>query len=175
MNELTASFRTLCEQLDSLSKPELLAEIKTQQETLRFTTFDLDTVWEIGTKIREIALEDSLPVAVDVRLGTQTAFHVALPGAGTTNDWWARRKGKVVEQYNQSSLYVGVDYELNDGEGGFDQQSKLPADEYAAHGGAFPILLTSGVSLGYVAVSGLAAAHDHALVVTALSSVLSQQ
>ncbi|MGO1591298.1 MAG: heme-degrading domain-containing protein [Ancrocorticia sp.] len=172
MSKPTESFHILCQHLDELSKPDLLAKVRHQEEDLRFASFDLDTAWQIGVLIRDIAIEANLPIAVDIRIGTQTLFHAAMPGAGTTNDWWARRKGRVVEQYNQSSLRVGTDYELNDGSGGFDEQSKLPADQYAAHGGAFPILLPSGVAIGYVAVSGLAAAHDHALVVTALSSVL---
>ncbi|PWF26971.1 heme-degrading domain-containing protein [Ancrocorticia populi] len=172
MSNLSQSFVELCQHFDGLSQPELLAEVHDQEKNLRFESLDLDTIWEIGTSIRSIARTEDLPVAVDIRVGTQTIFHTALPGAGTTNDCWARRKGRVVEQYTQSSLRVGLTYELNDGEGGFDEQSKLPAEDYAAHGGAFPLLLTSGLSLGYVAVSGLAAAHDHALVVTALSSVL---
>ncbi len=173
MKSLTETFRSIRDNLDRLGEnPEqLLAELRNQHATLRFSTFDLDTAWRIGCNIREIALAENLPIAAEVRLGTQVAFHTALPGAATTNDQWARRKGAVVEQYLDSSLAVGVSYDL-DGNGGFDANSKLSPHDYAAHGGAFPILLPSGVALGYVAVSGLPAVHDHAVVVAALSAEL---
>ncbi|MDR1236740.1 MAG: heme-binding protein [Propionibacteriaceae bacterium] len=173
MSTLAKRFTALSQKLDELSgRPEeMLTELSKQREELRFESFDLSTAWEIGCKIREIGLEEKLPVAAEIRLGAQVAFHVGLPGAAACNDAWARRKGAVVEQYLDSSLAVGVSYD-QDWEGGFDAMSKLSANDYAAHGGAFPLLLTTGVALGYTAASGLPSIHDHALVVTAIAAVL---
>ena len=46
---------------------------------------------------------------------------------------------------------------------------------YAAHGGAFPILLRGTGCIGTVAVSGLPQLEDHRLVVEALEAVLASR
>lgn len=49
---------------------------------------------------------------------------------------------------------------------------RLDPDEYAAHGGAFPVIVRAVGVVGTVAVSGLPSADDHALVVEVLSEFL---
>jgi uncharacterized protein (UPF0303 family) len=50
----------------------------------------------------------------------------------------------------------------------FSETHQLPLQEYAAHGGAFPVRVDGVGIVGVVTVSGLAQADDHALVVEAL-------
>jgi uncharacterized protein (UPF0303 family) len=62
---------------------------------------------------------------------------------------------------------VGTDFKargLN-----FETDSGLDFEQYAAHGGAFP-LIVGGSIVGKVGVSGLAQREDHALVVKALTA-----
>lgn len=163
-------FRAQAARLGALSRDDLRRELAEQAKTLRFAAIDIGATWEIGVLIRTTADYLGLPIAVDVTLGQQTVFHAALPGATAENDAWARRKGAVADRYLDSSLAVGLSYE--GGPDGFDARSRLPIEEFAAHGGAFPLLLETGVWVGHVAVSGLPAIDDHALVVCALERVL---
>jgi uncharacterized protein (UPF0303 family) len=168
-------YRALAAELEALAaNPEgLLAVLAKQLLTLRFAGIDLETTWRIGSLLRQAGVDAGLPIAIDVAVGLQTAFHAALPGSSADNDAWARRKAAVADRYIDSSLAVGLKFDRD--QGGFDAACRLPLGEYAAHGGAFPLLLATGIPVGHVVVSGLPSIHDHALVVTAIEEVRNGQ
>ena len=55
----------------------------------------------------------------------------------------------------------------------FEERFRLDPDRFAAHGGAFPVIVKGVGVVGTVAVSGLPQDEDHALVVAGLESYLS--
>jgi len=50
----------------------------------------------------------------------------------------------------------------------FEEEFGLPATRYAAHGGAFPVVVRSVGPVGVVTVSGLPQVADHRMVVAVL-------
>ncbi len=148
----------------------LIDELEAQESRLVFDHFDEDTAWELGVALREMALARALPVAISIRRNGQRLFHVALPGASADNDGWLARKSAVVDRYGRSSLRVGEQFRV--GGGSFDQDSRLDPTEYAAHGGAFPILVRGTGCVGTVAISGLPELEDHRLLVETLEAFL---
>ena len=149
---------------------ELLDELEAQEQRLVFDRFDEGTAWELGVTMRDAALPAGLHVAISIRRNGQRLFHTALPGASADNDGWLARKSAVVDRYGQSSLRVGEQFRVNGKS--FDVDSRLDPSAYAAHGGAFPVLLRGTGCIGTVAVSGLPQLEDHRLVVEALEAVL---
>ena len=149
---------------------ELLEELEAQEQRLVFDRFDEDTAWRLGVTLRDAALAAGLPVAISIRRNGQRLFHAALPGASADNDGWLARKSAVVDRYGQSSLRVGEQFRVKGKS--FDTDARLDPSAYAAHGGAFPILLRGTGCIGTVAVSGLPQLEDHRLVVEALEAVL---
>jgi len=143
-----------------------LAELAAHEDELRFTRFDNDAAWELGTALVARAREQQLPVAVDIARNGHQLFHAALPGTSPDNDAWIRRKAAVVDRFGHSSLYVGQ----RSREAGttFEAQFGLDPEWYAAHGGAFPILVRDVGPVGVVVVSGLPQVADHQLVVDVL-------
>jgi uncharacterized protein (UPF0303 family) len=168
----TQTFRSLAAELDTLAShpDQLLAALDQQARELRFPALGLDTAWQIGCLIRRVGAAEALPIAIDIHIGTQQVFHAALPGAVADNDGWAARKAAVAIRYGESSLAVQVRFDRD--QGGFDQASRLPAGDYAAAGGAIPLLLPSGIAVGVVAVSGLPSIHDHALAATVIAEAI---
>ena len=146
----------------------LLDELLAQEQRLVFGRFDEATAWEVGCSLREAAT--GLPVAVSVRRNGQRLFHTALPGASADNDGWLDRKCAVVDRYGHSSLLVGEQFRV--GGSTFEVSSRLDPARFAAHGGAFPVLLRGTGCIGTVAVSGLPQLDDHALVVRVLGEHL---
>ncbi len=143
------------------------ATLLEQERDIQFESFDHDDAWAVGTMLRTWASEQKMPVAIAIMLGEQRAFHAGLPGSSAENDWWLARKFRVVDHFGHSSLAVGTDFKargLN-----FETDSGLDFEQYAAHGGAFP-LIVGGSIVGKVGVSGLAQREDHALVVKALTA-----
>ena len=147
-----------------------IARIQDEEHTLRFDTFDNDDAWRLGCLLVELACERELPVTIDIRRAGQQLFHAALPGTAPDNDTWVARKVRVVERFGASSYLVGLRARAKGTT--FAAQHELPLQEYAAHGGAFPVHVHSVGVVGTVTVSGLPQADDHALVVEALHAFL---
>ncbi|KQS69342.1 heme-degrading domain-containing protein [Modestobacter sp. Leaf380] len=147
-----------------------LDELHAQEDRLVFDAFDEATAWQVGSALRDAALAEGLPVAVSVRRNGQRLFHCALPGASADNDGWLDRKCAVVDRYGHSSLLVGERFRAEGSS--FEDSARLDPRVYAAHGGAFPVLVRGTGCVGTVAVSGLPQLADHALVVRVLGEVL---
>jgi uncharacterized protein (UPF0303 family) len=116
-----------------------LAALLADESRLVFSTFDHATAWALGSWLRDRARTAQLPVAISIRRNGQCLFHAALPGSSADNDAWLLRKAAVVERYGHSSYYVGCKFRANGGD--FDTDSRLDLAVFAAHGGAFPIIL----------------------------------
>lgn len=142
-----------------------LAELHQQERDLRFDSFGYDDAFELGMLLVRLARERAHPVAVEVTLGEQRVFHIALAGSSADNDDWLERKARVVRRFGHSSLAVRTWFHA--GGRDFDRDSRLDPRRFAAHGGCFPIIVGDTL-VGVVGVSGLAQLDDHALVVEAL-------
>jgi uncharacterized protein (UPF0303 family) len=148
------------------SPEELLA----QEAQLQFQRFDNDTAIALGQALVAAAREGGLAVTVDVRRGEQQLFHAALAGTAADNDVWIERKNRVVRRFGHSSFYVGTMLALE----GATLEEKFLVDGtlFAAHGGAFPVIVRHVGLVGTVTVSGLPQAEDHRLVVAVLRKFL---
>jgi uncharacterized protein (UPF0303 family) len=147
-------------------EPYTLAQLAAEEEELQFSGFTNDDAWELGSALVTAGREQGLPIAVDISRNRHQLFHASLPGTTPDNDSWIKRKTRVVDRFGHSSLYVrqasierGTTFEA---EFGLDQE------HYAAHGGAFPIIVRSVGPVGAVVVSGLPQVADHRMVVAAL-------
>lgn len=108
--------------------------------------------------------------SLEIRLAGQTLFFYAMEGTAPVNADWARRKRNVAELHGRSSYAVGLTLK-RDGES-LEEKLGLPARDYAAHGGSFPLALEGAGLVGTITVSGLPQREDHALIVAVLADYL---
>lgn len=155
---------------DSQELAELVSTIEAQEARLVFRRFTFDDAWRLGHALAERAIADRAPVAVDIRLGDQQLFHVALAGSTADNDDWIDRKCRVVRRFGVSSYLFGR--RLAAAGKTLAEATLLDPAVYAAHGGAFPITIIDVGVVGTVAVSGLPQAQDHQLIVDVLGEFL---
>jgi uncharacterized protein (UPF0303 family) len=149
---------------------EILESLLMEEQQLQFTGFNEDTAWQIGSWLVEYAIQNELPITIDIQRGEQQLFHASRPGTSADNDEWIKRKVRLVNRMGHSSFYLG---RLLKSEGKTIQEKfLLPESEYAPHGGCFPIMLKGTGMVGTICVSGLAQADDHKLVVQAISHYL---
>jgi uncharacterized protein (UPF0303 family) len=146
------------EQTDDL---ELLAM---QESELLLPQFDEEIAWEIGMRIRELAVSRNLHVVIEVRRTGQLLFYSALKGTTPDNAEWVRRKSNSVARFHRSSYAIGLGLR----ESTLAEKFELSAADYAAHGGSFPLRVSGAGFVGSVTVSGLPQRADHELVVEAL-------
>ena len=147
-----------------------LADLAAEEEELQFSAFTNDDAWDLGSALVAAARRDGAPVAVDVSRHGHQLFHASLPGTSPDNDSWIQRKSRVVHRFGHSSLYVRQ-ASIERGTT-FEEEFGLDPALYAAHGGAFPVVVRSVGPVGAVVVSGLPQLEDHRTVVAALRAHL---
>ena len=146
-----------------------IQRIAEQERRLHCPQMDLDTVWQLGSRLRTIAESRGLSLAVEIRLAGQTAFYATMPGTTPANADWARRKRNTVELMHRSSYGVGRSLE-RDGRT-LEDTMGLPTRDYASHGGSFPLRVERVGLVGVVTVSGAPQREDHNVVVVALAEL----
>jgi uncharacterized protein (UPF0303 family) len=156
-----------------MTSRDLLDELEAEELRLVFDAFDEQTAWMLGSALRATAVAGRLPVAIAIRCNGRLLFHAACPGSSADNEGWLARKSAVVDRYGRSSLRVGEQFRV-DGKS-FDESARLDPASFAAHGGAFPILVRGTGCVGTVAVSGLPQLEDHQLVVDTIARVLGRR
>ena len=156
-----------------MADPQLsLAELAAEEEELRLPGFTNDDAWTLGSDLVTTARREGAPVAIGIMRNGQRLFHAALPGSSPDNDAWIERKARVVGRFGHSSLYMGQ--LARDAGSTVEEMFGLDPQLFAAHGGAFPILVRSVGPVGVVVVSGLPQVEDHRMVVAALRNHLAR-
>lgn len=148
----------------------LLAQLLQQEEELQFTAFDNAAALVIGLQLVERARERGKAISVDIRRNGQQLFQHAMNSTSPDNAEWIQRKIRVAQRYGHSSYYVGTLYRSRGTT--FEAHTGLNPLEYAAHGGAFPLLLRGTGMVGTIVVSGLPQAEDHELVTAVIRDYL---
>ncbi len=149
---------------------QLLNTLLKQEEVLRLTEFTNDIAFELGLRLVEAARKEGKGITIDIRRNGQQLFHSALPGTSADNDAWIVRKNRVVERFGHSSYYMGRYYASKDTT--LEKSALLPESDYAAHGGAFPVIIKNVGVVGTITVSGLPQREDHEFVVRVLAGFL---
>ncbi len=148
---------------------EDLERVALQERELQLPRMDEQMAWELGVRLRAMAEERGLSIVVDVRRFGQPLFYTALKGTTPDNVAWVTRKSNVVARFHRSSYGVGLTMKMkNDSL----EARGLPINEFASHGGSFPLAVKGAGILGSVTVSGLPQRADHELVVEALCGIL---
>jgi uncharacterized protein (UPF0303 family) len=145
---------------------ELLKELLQQEEEIQFSSFDNDMAFVVGSALLEAARSKGKGVTIDIARNGQQLFHYAMQGTSRDNDIWVQRKNNVVNRFGHSSFYMGIS--LKSKGQTIEEKYLISSSEYAAHGGAFPLIIQGGGVVGTITVSGLPQEEDHELVVTTL-------
>lgn len=151
------------------------ADLKTlalQEERLQFSSFDAETAWVLGSKLRELAVARGYKLAIEVRQLGFPLFYSALPGSSPDNADWLRRKRNVVERFHKSSYAMGLAMQQR----GMTlvERYGIALADYVGAGGGFPIRVRGTGVVGFVGVSGLAQRDDHNFIVEVLAQMLGE-
>jgi uncharacterized protein (UPF0303 family) len=147
-----------------------LEKIKFQESRLIFKKFDANIAWVLGCDLRKLAESLEAPVAVDISLHDRQLFHFAMSGTSADNANWVRRKRNTVLRCHKSSYGIGQTFALEGGS--FHEKTGASLQDFATHGGGFPITLEGLGCIGTITVSGLPQREDHMFVVRVLAEHL---
>ena len=135
-------------------------------------SLDIFNALSIGEIAKSIGFSRNLPIAIEVRIGDWTVYHVSLPGSSPENDSWIARKARVVNLKNHSTLYERVRAE----ELSIDwfTENNLSEKEYAIHGGGLPLISKEQGFVGSLIISGLPQIDDHLFGIEVLTEYLAR-
>lgn len=145
---------------------DLLEKCAQEQREFTFDAFSREDALQIGLKISEQAKKENISAAIEITMNNLVVFRYFPEGTVPDSELWLARKRKSVDLMQMSTLafmaWLGANGETMEGR-------KLSANEYAAGGGGFPIMLKGTGCIGSICVSG-ASDHmdDHRLVICAL-------
>ncbi|GGA97513.1 UPF0303 protein [Brucella endophytica] len=153
-----------------MSHREDIEKILVQEQVLVFDAFDEAAAFELGSRIRDIAVREGLGVAIEGGLWDRRLFYAVTSGATADNQEWVRRKFNVVRRFHASTYRLALEQDRADRM--FPPHRALDVADYALAGGGFPIRVKGVGVIGAVIVSGLPQREDHNLVVRALAEML---
>jgi uncharacterized protein (UPF0303 family) len=161
--------------MTSTDNPAADLEILAHQEALlRFSTFDPETAWQLGSLLRAKLFALDAGGTVEIERDNQLLFACTTPGAKPNQADWIRRKRNTVRRFERSSYAIGRELALNNQT--LQSAHSLSETDFAAHGGGFPLWLKTdgadGIFAGTIILSGLPQRDDHNLVVTAIADFL---
>jgi uncharacterized protein (UPF0303 family) len=146
-----------------------LQRLALQEQLLQLDRFDEATAWELGSHIKSLCEARQVAVTIEVRRAKETLFFYAMAGVVPNNAEWVRRKRNVVELLHRSSYAVGLSNQRDNTS--LPQRVGVTLNDYAEHGGSFPIRVRGVGCIGVVTVSGVPQREDHAIVVEALAAL----
>jgi uncharacterized protein (UPF0303 family) len=145
-----------------------------QQEKELFFTFSKDdlliNLYVFGLNFYKII---NLPIALQMQTRGWTIFHRSLPESSPENDLWISRKTRAVELRHHSTLFKRVNAE----EPGVEwyKENKVSEENFASHGGGFPLTSIKNGYLGSMIISGISQIEEHLLCIEVLSKFIESQ
>lgn len=152
---------------------EKLNELKEHEKTLQFTEFNNATALKIGLGIVERAQKENKVIAVDITRNGQQLFHYSFDGITPDHDQWIARKNRIVNRFHKSSLFMETLMKKIGKP--LEETFYISPIDYAADGGAFPLIVKNVGVIGTITVSGLTGDQDHEMIVTAIKNHLEIQ
>ncbi|OBZ16368.1 MULTISPECIES: heme-binding protein [Bacillales] len=140
-----------------------LNELDRVEQDLEFITFSHQDALALGNRIVQYARENNAAVAVHIERNRVPVFTHLMDGTSEENYVWLFRKKRIVDHYSRSSAYIEERF-IQSG-ASHAEHSLLPAADYQAVGGSFPIRVKNVGVVGSVTVGGLTGELDHAYAV----------
>jgi len=152
---------------------EILDRLLQEEQELQFKGFHETTAWQLGSQLVDHAMDENLPVTIDIRRGEHQLFHASMKGTSADNDEWVNRKVRLVNRFGHSSFYIGQTLKYKGKT--IEESYLIPESEYAPHGGCFPIIVKGTGMVGTITVSGLPQEEDHKLVAESIRAFLAKE
>jgi uncharacterized protein (UPF0303 family) len=147
-----------------------IAIFEEQERELQFDGFTNEDALQLGLLVVRLAQEGGKSITVDITRKGQRLFVHAMKGTSVGNEDWIRRKNNTAGFFGKSSWRVAL--ELRELGRSIEEEHGLDTADYAAAGGAFPIVVRGEGMIGTITVSGLPDQEDHDLVVEAIRQYL---
>lgn len=151
----------------------IIEQLLEQEKETILKHFTNEDALKLGLKIIEFAKEDAKRIVISIKRNGQHLFYSAGEYTDIDNEFWTKRKRNVVERHGHSSYFVRLSFNENEEE--YYRVNGVNPNDFAIHGGGFPISIEGTGVIGNIVVSGLEPEDDHMLCVNSLKALKSEQ
>jgi len=149
---------------------ELLKQCEAEEKQLVFEKFSREDAFALGCLLYENSKKYPDPCCFEITVNGLVVFRYFPTGTIADSELWLTRKRNTVQLMGMSSLHFLAWLETN---GETIEDRKLDANQYAAGGGGFPIILKDTGMIGSICVSGMPDhLTDHAILVNTIAEFL---
>ena len=148
-----------------------LTTIAEQERLLRFASWTPEMAWQIGSALRDAAMARQAAMTFEIQIAGRVLFQCVTCEPPAAQADWIRRKRNTVMRFGRSSYALGLELGLS-GKTMEARHEGLTLQDYAMHGGGFPIAMAGVGCVGSIIASGLPQRVDHNLVIDAISGVM---
>ncbi|KAG0010428.1 hypothetical protein BGZ80_001497 [Entomortierella chlamydospora] len=145
------------------------------EKELQFSRFTNDDALTLGNIIVHLAKE-RVPykgISILITRNGQVLFQHSMEGTTVDNEDWLRRKNNTVIRLQHSSYYIGREL-ASKGLTDMEKTYRVSMNDYACHGGGFPLLIKDVGCVGAIVVSGLKQGEDHLLVTQGIRELITK-
>ena len=147
--------------------------LERESAALELLSLSIAEALDIGGIALVLGTERSLPISIEVHVGTWVVFHASLPGAKPEHDSWLARKARVVLATGNSTMLERV--WAQEAEVDWYEFKGLPEATHAIHGGGVPLNVKGLGHVGTLLISGLPQVEDHLLAIEVISEFLARK
>ncbi|KAF9345050.1 hypothetical protein BGX26_003607 [Mortierella sp. AD094] len=151
--------------------PSLLQD----EKDLQFSRFTNSDALTLGNNLVLLA-EERIPykgISVLITRNGQVLFQHSMEGTTVDNEDWLHRKKNTVIRLQHSTYYIGREL-ASKGLTDMEKSYRVSMNDYACHGGGFPLLIKNVGCVGAIVVSGLKQDEDHALVTRGIRELIAK-
>lgn len=149
---------------------ELLKKCEAEEKNLVFEKFSREDAFKLGCLLYENSKKYPDPCCFEITVNGLVVFRYFPTGTIADSELWLARKRNTVQLMEMSSLHFLAWLETN---GETVEGRKLDANQYAAGGGGFPIILKDTGMIGSICVSGMPDhLTDHEILVNTIAQFL---
>lgn len=149
---------------------ELLKKCEAEEKNLVFEKFSREDAFKLGCLLYENSKKYPDPCCFEITVNGLVVFRYFPTGTIADSELWLARKRNTVQLMEMSSLHFLAWLETNDET---VEGRKLDANQYAAGGGGFPIILKDTGMIGSICVSGMPDhLTDHEILVNTIAQFL---
>ncbi|MEI7667610.1 MAG: heme-binding protein [Erysipelotrichaceae bacterium] len=147
----------------------MLENIAQEEQKFIFNSFNANVAYKIGQVLSKKAIQQKLPIVIDISTAKQTLYHFAAFGSSANNENFIRRKRNTVFLFGHSTKWVAA--KVKGDANAMHQRYATTDQDYSILEGGFPIFVKNMGLVAVACISGLTEQEDHALVVEALKAI----
>jgi|LSQX01.1.fsa_nt_gb uncharacterized protein (UPF0303 family) len=146
----------------------MLNHISKIESEFIFSSFSVSDAHDLGAILTKRAVDENLPIIIDISSPLITYYHFANVGSTSNNEAFIQRKRNTVLLFHHSTWWVN--YKVENDTIAMHEKYGTNDEDYSILYGGWPIIVKDLGVVGSICISGLTQEADNQLIIDALNT-----